>query len=365
MKFTCTQENLLSALDVVTPVTGKNLSLPILNNILIKTTTTEIVLAGTNLEIAITTRLRGKIEMGGEITVNGKMFRDFVSLQPNGKIECNLKDKDLHVNSISSKTIIKGVSSDEFPVIPTIDDNHHTAKISMTEFGAALQKITPTITLNESRPEISGLYMSFSKEKVMLVGTDSYRLAEYTFPLSVGSLEGSYIVPLRSIQEIQRVFSQKNVELQFTDTQFGCKDDETELVSRLIEGQYPDYTQIIPSGEKTTVSINRLECIQAVKATSLFCKSGVNDIEITTKKEEKLLVIAAANNQVGENITTIPATITGEDTTIIFNYRYVIDALSSMETEDILLSFNGPEATGVIKQTNDAPFIHLIMPIRQ
>jgi DNA polymerase III sliding clamp (beta) subunit (PCNA family) len=105
--------------------------------------------------------------------------------------------------------------------------------------------------------------------------------------------------------------------------------------------------------------------MQAVKATSLFCKAGVNDIEISTKKEERLLVIAAANNQVGENITTIPATITGEDTTIIFNYRYVLDALSSMETEDVLMSFNGPEATGIIKQTNDAPFIHLIMPIRQ
>lgn len=365
MKFTCTQENLLHTLDIVTPVTGKNLSLPILNNILLRVTSTEILLASTNLEIALTTKLRGKIESEGDITINGKIFRDFVSLQPNGQIQCELKEKDLHVNSVSSKTVIKGVSSDEFPVIPTISDNHQSTELDMTPFSKALQKISPAITINESRPEISGLHMDFSDNALVLVGTDSYRLAEYKLKLNNSAIVGKFIVPLRTIQEIQRVFEGEKAGVLFTDTQFACRNNNTELVSRLIEGQYPDYAQIIPQTETTTISVNRAEFIQSVKATSLFCKAGVNDIELSTKKEEKLLVVAAANNQLGENITTIPATITGEDTTIVFNFRYVIDALQTMDTDEVLLSLNGSESTGVIKQTDDASFIHLIMPIRQ
>lgn len=365
MKFACTQENLLHALDVVTPITGKNLSLPILNNVLLKVTTSEIVLVSTNLEIALSTKIRGKVERGGDITINGKIFRDFVALQPNGKIQCELKENDLHVQSTSSKTVVKGVQSDEFPVIPKIDDDHVSHEFSMNDLGGALHRVLSAITVNESRPEISGVFMNYNEKKLFIVGTDSYRLAEYVLPLSDSILSGSFIVPLKTAHEILRVFAGKNITLSFSEMQCACSDGDTELVSRLIEGQYPDYKQIIPTEEKTTVSVNRAECLQAVKSASLFCKSGVNDIEISTKKEEKLLVIAAANNQIGENITTIPAVITGEDTTIVFNYRYVVDALSSLSTEDVLLSFNGPESTGVFKQTDELPLVYLVMPIRQ
>ncbi|MFA5030619.1 MAG: DNA polymerase III subunit beta [Patescibacteria group bacterium] len=367
MKFICTQENILEALSLVTPITGKNLSLPILNNILVLVSGTDITISSTNLEIAVTTRLRGKTEGDGSFTALGKLLRDFVALQPNGKIEFSIKDHDVHLQSQSSKTAIKTTPADDFPVIPKINEKANRVDISMDVFTRAVRTILPTISLNESRPELAGLYMQFMGESLVLAGTDSYRLAEYTIALgATPAVEGNYIVPLRSIQEVLRIFEhEKTVQFIFTENQFACKSENTEIVSRLIEGTYPDYRQIIPTEEKTTISINCAECTQAVKAASLFCKSGVNDIEISTKKNEKLLVVAAANNQVGENITTLPGIITGDDTTIIFNYRYVLDALSVIETEDVLVSLNGPESTGVFRPTDDSPFLHLVMPIRQ
>lgn len=367
MKFTCTQENILGGLNLVTPVTGKNLSLPILNNILLAVTETDATISSTNLELAVTTHLRGKTEANGSLTVNGKLLRDFIALQPNGKIEFSLKDQDMHIQSQSSKTVVKTTPADEFPVIPKVDGASQFIDISMEVFVRAVRSILPTISLNESRPELAGLYMQFTENTMVLAGTDSYRLAEFTIPLKEKTnLQGNYIIPLRSVQEVLRIFEHETtVRFIFTENQFACMSEQTELVSRLIEGAYPDYRQIIPTEEKTTISLNRSEFVQAVKTASLFCKSGVNDIELSTKKDEKLLVIAAANNQVGENITTLPATCTGEEATIIFNYRYVLDALSVIETEDVLLSLNGPESTGVFRPSDDSTLLHLVMPIRQ
>jgi len=368
MKFTCTQENIFEGLNIVTPITGKNLSLPILNNVLFTISGTDITVSSTNLEIAVTTHLRGKAESDGSFTANGKLLRDFVALQPNGKIDVSEKGQDVHIQSQSSKTVIKTTPADEFPVIPKVDDGAQSVDISMESFAGAVRSILPTISLNESRPELSGLYMQFSDGLLVLAGTDSYRLAEFSIKLKQAQgIKGNYIIPLRTIQEVLRIFEHETtVRFIFTENQFACLSEQTELVSRLIEGTYPDYRQIIPTEEKTTVSMNRAECIQAVKSASLFCKSGVNDIELSTKKDEKLLVIAAANNQIGENITTLSATtITGEDTTIVFNYRYVLDALASIETEDVLLSLSGPESTGVFRPSDDSSLLHLVMPIRQ
>jgi len=367
MKFTCTQENILESLNLVTPITGKNLSLPILNNILVSVVGTDIALSSTNLEIAVTTHLRGKAEDDGSITALGKLLRDFVALQPNGKIEFSTREHDVHIQSQSSKTVIKTAPADEFPVIPKIDEKAGFVEISMDVFARAVRSILPTISLNESRPELAGLYMQFIDGALVLAGTDSYRLAEFSVALgATHGVSGNYIVPLRSIQEVLRIFEHdKTVKFIFTENQFACRSEHTEMVSRLIEGVYPNYREIIPTEEKTTISMNCNEATQAVKAASLFCKSGVNDIEISTKKNEKLLVIAAANNQVGENITTLPATITGDDTTIVFNYRYMLDALSVIETEDVLVSLNGPESTGVFRPSDQSSLVHLVMPIRQ
>ena len=367
MKFTCTQENILEGLNLVTPVTGKNLSLPILNNVLFVVAETDITISSTNLELAVTTHLRGKTEANGSLTANGKLLRDFIALQPNGKIEFSLKNQDIHIQSQSSKTVVKTTPADEFPVIPKINEKSQFIDVPMEIFRRAVRTILPTISLNESRPELAGLYLQFTDGSMVLAGTDSYRLAEYTIPLTQKTnLQRNYIIPLRSVQEVLRIFERETtVRFIFTDNQFACLSEQTELVSRLIEGTYPDYRQIIPTEEKTTISLNRNEFAQAVKTASLFCKSGVNDIELSTKKEEKLLIIAAANNQVGENITTLPATCTGDEATIIFNYRYVLDALSVIETEDVLLSLNGPESTGVFRASDNSTLLHLVMPIRQ
>lgn len=365
MEFTCTQENFFSTLTHVTPLTGKNLSLPILHNILIDVRGPEIHIKSTNLEIAIISHLRGKIEKEGSITVNGKLLFDFISLQPNGTIRVVQKDNDLHITSVSSKTVIKGIPVEEYPLIPHIENKKFSVQFGIKELSMAFQSALPAIAIQESRPEISGLFMEFANGEVHVVGTDSYRLAEFTLTSPDAAIQGAYIIPLRTIQEISRIFSDGNVTLTFSENQLSAAAVDVEIISRLIEGQYPDYKQIIPQEEKTTISFSREECLQAVKTASLFCKAGVNDIEFTTKKSEKIMTIVAANAQVGENISTLTCEITGPDTAIVFNYRYMLDALSSIHSENILLGLNDANATGVLRPSDTTPLLHLIMPIRQ
>ena len=364
MEFTCTQENLYTCLQQITPITGKNLSLPILNNILIRAEKSGVMLFSTNLELAVSTRLRAKVDAEGSVTVQGKLFHDFIGLQAQGAIHFVVKDQDVHITSNTSKTVLKGIPVEEFPVIPTIEKRDNSLTISAHDLRTCLEPVLPAIAPNDNRPELSGVYFQCQPNKLTIAGTDSYRLAEYILPIP-HKATGSYILPLRSVQEVLRIFGEEELTLTFTENQFLCTGADSELISRLIEGSYPDYREIIPKEEKTTISIKRDECVQAVKSASLFCKTGINDIEISTNKKDKLLVIVAANNQVGENISTLPAVITGDDASIVFNYRYVLDALSSIGTEDVILSLTDANTTGVFRPSDTTPLIHLIMPIRQ
>jgi|TARA_B100001971_G_C18216808_1_gene554430 DNA polymerase-3 subunit beta len=365
MKLSCTQENLASALSIVGPIASKGGSLPILQNILLEAKEGTLQLRATNLEIGITAHVRGKIEQEGTFTVNGRLFYDYVNLLPSDKVEILLAGEHLEVRAGNQQTKINGLSSEEFPVIPSIDGSEQYI-VDTNNFREALSQTLFAVALNDARPEISGVLLLVDKKTLILVGTDSYRLAERKVELKSESQKPtSTIIPLRTMQELSRILGQAEGELTITisENQILFNVEDVELISRVIIGTYPDYKQIIPKTTNTKVVLDKEPLVRAIKSASLFCRQGLNHVNFQFSSD-KILVSASAS-QVGENIVEVPAKIEGKDIDIVFDYRFVLDGLTAIEGSDVLIKLESNNSPGVFVSKEESGYLYLVMPIKQ
>lgn len=367
MKFTCTQENINHALLVVSHVASKNVTLPILNNILIRAHSDRIELSATNLEIGITTSIRGKIDAPGVYTVPAKLLNDYVSVLPEGNINFNLTEHGLVLETEQSRTLVKGVAAEDFPVIPSFESKQ-VLHCSAVELRKALGQVMFAAATDEMRPEISGVYLTVNNNSIILAATDSYRLAEKKLPCRNSAKEPiAVIVPLNTLSEIVRIIGEEEteVEVAFGESQVQCRYKEIQLISRLVEGNYPDYQQIIPTTSDHQATVPTSELANVIKAASLFCKPGINDVTLTLHSKNGQLTVTAANSQSGENTSTVNAQTTGGEIAIVFNHRYLLDGLAATNSESIVLSLTNSTSPGLLQPVGDSSYRYIIMPIRQ
>ncbi|MDP3965032.1 MAG: DNA polymerase III subunit beta [bacterium] len=367
MKFTCLQEHINKGLSLTSHLASKNVSLPILNTVLIHGEKNTITFTATNLEIGMRTVIRGKLEAEGSIAVPAKTLADYVGLLTEEKLEVLAEGTTLSVKGKNTKTTIKGQSAEEFPIIPEVAKNQPIL-LKTKDLKTALGQTAYAVAQDESRPEISGVYMRINGSTATVVATDSYRLAEKKIQLlKPVSEELQIIIPTRTIQELTRVISDdvQQVEMHVSDNQILFVSENVELVSRLIEGQYPEYHQIIPQEYVSEATVNREELLKAVKGAALFSKSGVNDVHISLDVEKKQVKISSANTQLGEHETELAAGATGASTEIVFNHRYLLDGLNSIENNEVKLLLIDGGNPGTIKPKNDDGFLYIIMPIKQ
>lgn len=377
MKLICTQENLNNALSIVGGVVGKNTTLPILNNVLLKTEKGGVKLNSTNLELGVSCWIGGKIIEEGEITVPTKLFFRFVSNLPGGNVEIKSTEDVLTLKCGGYKTNIKGLSAKEYPLSPKIEAEPVFSAESL-EFKRALLQVLPSVSNSESRIEITGVLVDISqlkKEKIVIVATDSYRLAEKTIYLKKGGVSKDalktlgnlsfVIVPKNTIQELIKDLDDKNetVGVIISENQILFRFGNVNMVSRLIEGKYPDYKQIIPDKFESKASVNTNEMINAIKGASLFANVSNNSIELGLGAGQKL-EINSETSEIGSNNTKIPAEITGKDLKVAYNYKYLLDGLNSVFGEKISLEVNNENLPTILTSTNDKSFIYVIMPIR-
>ncbi|HAO81116.1 MAG: polymerase III subunit beta protein [Parcubacteria group bacterium GW2011_GWD2_43_10] len=368
MKFFCTKENINNGLALVGHVATKSTSLPILNNILLKTTPGGLQLTATNLEVAITTIIRGKTEGEGNITVQGKLLIEAAALLPDDKVELLVDNGSLTITCGRSRTVIKGAPAEDFPVIPQINGGNKFI-IPTQKLAEAVSRVVFTVNPDEGRPEISGVFLGNVSKKTVLVGTDSYRLAENTLGESKNIIQPEgLIIPLRTAQEVGRISQSSDIEqieVVLGDNQVLWQIGETQIISRLVSGQYPDYLQIIPKEFSTTAKLNREALQQAVRAASLFVRSGINDVRLKFKVSDKTVLVSSTNSQLGENTTEVGAEIDGEETEVIFNYRYLLDGLSVIPGREIKIKVAGPNSPSLFEPKDGTDYRYLIMPIRQ
>ena len=365
MKFSCTQENLNSGIQLVSRVAARGVGLPILSNILLRATQGGLELIATNLEVAVVTTIRGKVEGEGLVTIQGRLLAETIGLLPKDRVDLEVEGTNLTIRCGKSRSVIRGVAADDFPVIPEVQKG---TKVSLPAagFAQALESVLFSINPDEGRPEISGVYVGSKNDKLVLVGTDSYRLAEYTSKLNGEGFEG-FILPLRAAQEVARVVGSEpeaTLELLVADNQALWQLGDTKVVSRLIAGQYPDYEQIIPKSFTTTAKVSKADLTQAVRAASLFVRSGINDVRLKLS-EAGAVQVSSANSQLGENLNEVGAKVEGQDNEIVFNYRYLLDGLSAIHEDSVELSVVGPNNPGLLKPSGGQNYLYIIMPIRQ
>ncbi len=375
MKILSLQENLKQGLFNVGHIANKNINLPILNNILLKTENGNIKMITTNLEIGISCLVRGKIEKEGSLTVDAKIISDCINLLPNKKVTLEQKENNLTINCDNYKAKIRGLSAEDFPLIPAVDRKiFYSAAVE--DFKQAIAQVVYAVALSESRLELSGVLFSLTNSRLTLTATDSYRLAEKKISIKTNSeVNKKIIIPARTLQELVRILSagpveaitETNNEIKFflSDNQILFTYGLTELVSRLIEGQYPDYEQIIPTTSKTGVLTDKAELIRAVKMASLFSKTGINDINLDFPAGKSQVVVSAISGQTGENVTNLAAKVQGSDNSIVVNYRYLLDGLNSISGETVKIEIIDSNTPCILKPETSDDYLYIIMPIKQ
>ena len=371
MHIFCLQENLKQALNITEKIIGRNLTLPILNNILLVIENNKLKISSTNLEVGINCWVVGKIQKKGSVTVPARLISDFVNNLPNKRIELRVKPgNQLELKCEKFKANLKGLSADDFPIIPKIKDNS-LAKVKGDVFKNALAQVVDMASVSESRPEISGVYMYFNKNSIRLAATDSFRLAEKNLEINSNSSKDnklgdqSVIVPQRTVQELIRILGEKevSVDIILSGNQILFDLGYSQVISRLIEGQYPDYQQIIPDKTATQIVVNRGELINNIKIASLF-SGKINDIKFLVSPKKSLIEISSKDADIGENKSKIEGKIEGKETAIIFNYRYLLDGLNNILSDKIVIGLNDDSKPVVIRPVGDPSYAYVVMPIK-
>lgn len=377
MKFACTQENLIQGLNMAGHVAGKNANLPVLGNILLKTEAGSLKLSATNLEMAVNCTVRGKVEADGEYSVPAKLFMDYVSLLSAGKVELVLTEEGLEVKSGEQETVLKGIPANEFPLLPKLAKDHGYS-LPSNDLKRALSQIVFAVSSSQSRPELTGVACFFNPEgaehKATFVATDSYRLAERVLPCTGSGSAMRFIVPARALVEAMRILGAykdelgvpENVTLNFTENQLVVSFGNVELISRLIEGSFPDYKQIIPQQFKTEAVVNRSELQKAVRAASLFSRQGLFDVHLSLDPDKSACIVESADQGVGKTKTTIKGTVTGIANSVTLNFRYLGEGLASMSGESVRIrQIDSMNPLLLMPEGTSEAYQYIVMPIRQ
>lgn len=362
MKLQVTQENLAKALNSVARVANTRGTLPILANVVLKTVGTRLTIAATNLDIAITHYIGSKVAEEGSITVPARLMQDFVSSLPNGVIELKLDDYKLHITTDQYNSVINGVSAEEFPVMPAITQGK-TWYIPAKSFKKGLQQVLIAASSDEARPVLTGLYIHTTEGKLYIAATDSYRLAEKEIMTTKEDI--NLLVPASSMQELLRLLGDQDEDIEVTndDQQVLFKIGEVELVTRLIEGKYPDYRKLVPTTFSTEATLKRADFVNITKVSSLFARESAGSVTIHLDPETKQVSIRSIASQLGENTASADAIITAEGD-ITLNSRYLLDALGTLSGNDVKLCFNGKLEPCVLREADNSDYTHVIMPLK-
>lgn len=372
MKIEILKENLKNGLAIVERIVGKNLSLPILDNVLIEAEDNYLVLTSTDLETAVKLWILTKIIKKGKIVVPAKFLSSFVSLLPNDKISLEEKKQGLYVECRNLKTHIQGQNPEEFPIIPEVK-NIESIEVNNSKFCQALSQVVDIASPSQSRPEISGILLIFSKNTIKIVATDSFRLAEKTITLdSAVKKDITFILPQKPAKEIMNILSDKDGVLRIyyspnqTLFEFPNQDSnnpQLQITSRLIEGEYPNYQDIIPNKFNTKAIIKRDEFLNQIKTASLF-SGKINEVKITVDNKKNEIEIFSQSADVGENNSSIPAKIDGEKIEVSFNHKFLIDGLNNIKSSEVIFELSEKEGPCVLKPVGDASYLYVVMPIK-
>jgi DNA polymerase-3 subunit beta len=361
------KNNLKAGLDTVSRSIGSSMNLPILGNVLIRVTEEGIFLSTTNLELAITRKILGKVNEPGSITVPFATLSNIVGNSASERIQLQKKDNTLLIKTDNYEATLQGMDEGEFPIIPSVDQKNEYFEINAGVLKEHLQKVVIAAGISELRPEISGVFFIIEPSGCKLVATDSFRLAESsilgtqfknTFSKGMRS-----IIPLKTAHEIMKVLdSDDTARIFIENNQILITGSDVSVISRLIDGNFPDYESIIPKTTDIKITVKREEVLNALKLLNAF--SGKSQ-EIKMTISDKTITFYSSDNILGENTYVLPVVGSGGEVELVFNGRYLMDGVRSETSKEIYIGLNNENKPSVIKTPKNSDYFYIIMPIRQ
>jgi len=371
MKFSILQENLNKGLNTTNRFIASKAQLPILNNILIKTDQGRIKLSATNLEIGINLWLGAKIQKEGEICVPAKILTEYITSLPPQKINLENKKNLLEVNSDSYNANFITLPSVEFPIIPTLK-NKPEISLSLKDLSKSISQVAFASTQDEGRPALTGVLIKTTKDGLILVATDGYRLSLKEIKGIKGleklSKHKEILIPSRALIEVGKIIGENKedndlgMSISKENNQVIFSTPNVEVISRLIEGKFPDFERIIPNKNTTKITVDTESFFQAVKSASIFARESSNIIQFEINNSQ--MEIISNSPQVGENKIKLEVKTEGKGGKIAFNSRYLLDLLNNLNSELLTFEMSSSLNPGVFKPADDKSYLHIIMPIR-
>lgn len=363
MKITINHKNLIKIVSIIERIVSRNPSLPILNNIVLKTENGRLKLIATNLEIGISGLLGAKVEENGEIAVPARIFSDFISNLREEKITLTTKNNILTINTEKYKTQILGFDTKDFPIIPKVKEGiSYTIPSKILKSG--LSSVFDSVAISETRPELAGVFVQFNEKQLIFSSTDSFRLTERIIELK-NKNSNSFIIPRSTVLELVRLLSDVNedVLVKYDDNQISFSTESIEIVSRLINGNYPDYKRVIPDKYISRLLVKKDDLDKNVRLAGIF-SSNIADIKLSCN--EKSITITAKNSDKGEIQVDIEALLKNEPFDISLNHHYLLDGLKIIPTEHVIIEYTGQGSPLVLRPEHESKNLtYLIMPLRR
>lgn len=362
MKLQVTQENLNRALSSVARVANSRGTLPILANVLIKTSNNRLSLSATNLDIAITHYIGAKVSEEGSITVPARLMQDFIGNLPEGVINLDLQETKLHVTTDQYQSVVNGIMADDFPVMPAITKGK-TWSVDGALCKKSLQQVVFAASNDETRPVLTGVLLQTVDGVLAMAATDSYRLAEKKIGKNKEDVQ--LLLPASSMHDLLRVLNDTTEEVQVThdEQQVLFRIGDIELVTRLVDGNYPDYQKLIPKTFQAQAVLKRSDFVNVTKVSSLFARESAGSVTIELDEAAGQLSINSIASQLGENTAKTPAKVTGSGS-ITLNSRYVLEALAAFSGDEISFGFNGKLEPTLLSDPASQDYRHIIMPLK-
>lgn len=378
MKLECKQEDLAEGLTVVGRVVPSKSTLPILSNVLLTTRDGQLQLTANNLELSVAHRVAAGIAQEGEITLPSRLLSDYVAFLDHGqtvKLELNPKTHKVHLACGRYEANIAGIDAEDFPPIPMVSGGP-SFSIPAGVLKEAINEVVFAAAPDDTRPVLAGVLLKMGDGKLTLAAADGFRLAVREVDLPDGGPDLQMIVPAKTLSEVSRLLSdaaddQVAINTTPNGNQVYFAFGQTEITSRLIEGQFPDYQRIIPPEAKTKVELSTVDFLRATRAAAVFARDNSNIVrlECSPSKEDAELAVGSVlvkstSAEMGDNEGTLDAIVVGDDTQIAFNGRYLRDALEAITTPKVLLQITGPSSPGIIRPSGEPDgYLHVIMPM--
>lgn len=364
------RNNLKDGFSLVANAKKESAQLPALKNVLLEARENKIYLSTTDLEIGIVHAVSAKVLSEGSVAVPFGVFQQIIQNATSERVELELKGNTLRISTDNYNANITTAQKDDFPIIPDIKDSE-TKQFSVDSAACthALQVVSTACHISEFRPELGGVLLDIRDGLIYVVATDSFRLSKAVIQKKKanisGDIEASIIIPLRTVQELIRIFSSedKNIAVLFDENQVVVKNESTRLVSRLIEGKFPDYTMVIPKSFESELLISKNELIQALRLTSSL-SNRLNEVRMKVDDSLKNIQLLSSSHEYGESEYVLTAKIKGSPLTISYNWRFLLDGLKNVPTETVFLGINSEQKPSLIQAPDDEGYLYVLTSIK-